>query len=128
MKLSIRRTAKGFTLAEVLAALAFMAIVIPVAVEGLRLASVAGQMGVRRTAAGQVAERVMNELLLNEKARGTTQSGVALEGVHEYRWSTRWETWPEDAISQVTVEVIFNLQGRDYDLQLTTLVDTSSST
>ena len=46
-KISQRRAEAGFTLAEVLAALAFMAIVIPVAVDGLRIASaeIAGHSG-----------------------------------------------------------------------------------
>src|SRR2546427_2640107 len=39
-----RKHAGAFTLAEVLAALAFMAIVIPVAVNGLRVANRAGQV------------------------------------------------------------------------------------
>ena len=37
-----RRSAAGFTLAEVMAALVFMAIVIPVALEGLSIATRAG--------------------------------------------------------------------------------------
>ena len=58
-----RRTANraGFTLAEVLAALVFMAIVVPVAVEGLRVANLAGQVGQRKTVAARVADRVLNE-------------------------------------------------------------------
>ena len=129
MRLSAPRRAnrRGFTLVEVLAALAFMSIVIPVAVEGLRLASAAGQLGERRTVAALVAERVLNEVLLSETGKASTQSGVIREGVHDYRWSTRWETWPEGAMSQLTVEVLFRLQGRDYDVELTTLVDTTSS-
>ena len=41
----------GFTLAEVLAALVFMAIVIPAAVHGLRLAGMAGEVAQRKTVA-----------------------------------------------------------------------------
>src|SRR5436190_13357159 len=51
----------AFTLAEVLAALAFMAIVIPVAVNGLRVANLAGQVGQRKAVAARIAERVLNE-------------------------------------------------------------------
>ena len=128
MKLSAPKSAsrRGFTLAEVLAALAFMSIVIPVAVQGLRLASAAGQLGERRTVAAQVAERILNELLITETGKAATQSGVIREGVRDYRWSVRWESWPEGAMSQLTVQVLFNLQGRDYDVQLTTLVDTTT--
>ena len=54
-------TASGFTLAEVLAALVFMAIVIPVALSGLSVASRAGEVSVRKAEAALVAERVLNE-------------------------------------------------------------------
>ena len=55
---NVKRRRAAFTLAEVLAALLFMAIVIPVALEGLRIASLAGQVGERKAAAARVAERV----------------------------------------------------------------------
>ena len=66
-----RRACRAFTLAEVLAALMFMAIVIPVAVEGLRLASRAGEVGERKVTAARIADRVMNELI----ATGDWQPG-----------------------------------------------------
>jgi type II secretion system protein I len=121
------RKVRGFTLAEVLAALAFMAIVIPVAIEGLRLANAAGQLGQRRVVAAQVAERMLNELIINSQGDGSTQNGVILENNQEYRWSARWETWPEDSMRQLSIQVIFSLQGRDYDVQLTTLLDNTST-
>src|ERR1051325_2433688 len=71
------RNARGFTLAEVLAALAFMAIVIPVAVQGLRVASLAGQVGQRKAVAGRIAERVLNELSVTGQLQGSGTSGVA---------------------------------------------------
>ena len=49
-----KRRHAGFTLVEVLAALLFMAIVIPVAVEGLRIASLAGQVAQRKSVAARV--------------------------------------------------------------------------
>ena len=51
----------GFTLAEVLAALLFMAVVIPVAVDGLRVASRASVLGQRKAVAARIAESVLNE-------------------------------------------------------------------
>jgi type II secretory pathway pseudopilin PulG len=60
----LKRSASAFTLVEVLAALAFMAIVIPVAVEGLRVANLAGQVGQRRAVAARIADRILNELFV----------------------------------------------------------------
>ena len=51
---------QAFTLAEILAALVFMAILIPVAMEGLSVASRVGVTAARKTEAALVAERVLN--------------------------------------------------------------------
>ena len=122
--LSAKRAA--FTLAEVLAALAFMAIVIPVAVEGLRVANQAGQVSQRKGAAMRVAERVLNEMLVTGQSRSAAQNGTIQEGWQQYRWFIRSEPWPEDAMRLVTVQVVFPVQGQDYDVQLSTITDNSS--
>src|SRR5882762_4963509 len=54
------RRCAGFTLAEVLAALLFMAIVIPVAVQGLHIASRAGSVSERKAVGARIAERKLN--------------------------------------------------------------------
>jgi general secretion pathway protein I len=115
----------AFTLAEVLAALAFMAIVIPVAVEGLRIANRAGLVAQRKDVASRIADRVLNETLVTGQAKSGSRSGVVQEGFQEYRWSVRAEPWPEDAMRVVTVEVIFPVQGQDYDVRLSTLISSS---
>ena len=121
-----KRARSAFTLVEVLAALAFMAIVIPVAVEGLRVASLAGQVGERKAVASRIAERTLNELLVTGQYRSSTQKGVIQEGPQEYQWSARSEAWPLGAMRLVTVQVIYPVQGRDYDVRLSTLTDNST--
>lgn len=117
------RARSGFTLAEVLAALLFMAIVIPVAVEGLRVANLAGQVGERKAIAARLGERVLNELLITGEWQKSSQSGSDREGSQEYRWDMRLEPWTQGALSLLTVQVTFPVQGRDYDVRLSTLVD-----
>ena len=56
----VKRRFAAFTLAEALAALAFLAIVIPVAIEALHLASLAGVVAQRKVAAAQFADHWMN--------------------------------------------------------------------
>src|SRR4029453_13242471 len=75
LKLGLQRTRSAFTLAEVLAALAFIAIVIPVAVEGLRIANLAGQVSQRKAVAMRVAERVLNEMAVTGQMRSSAQNG-----------------------------------------------------
>ncbi len=122
-----KRARAAFTLAEVLAALAFMAIVIPVAVEGLRIANLAGEVGQRKAVAARIAERVLNEWIIGSRMQGAAQSGTIQDVGVQYRWAIRSEPWSEDTMNLVTVRVTYPAQGRDYDVRLSTLVNTGSS-
>lgn len=117
----------GFTLAEVLAALAFMAIVIPVAVEGLRVANRAGQVSQRKAVAARVGDRVLNEWLVGGRTSTPARSGVAEEGTQSYRWTIRTQPWNQDTMKLITVEVTYQVQGEDYDVRISTLLDNSTS-
>ncbi|HTZ21261.1 MAG TPA: prepilin-type N-terminal cleavage/methylation domain-containing protein [Opitutaceae bacterium] len=114
---------RGFTLAEVLAALLLMAIIVPVALQGVQIASRAGTLGQRKAAAMRVAERVLNELLATDGLTQSTGSGTVAEGDQSYAWTMQTETWPEDAMNVVTVRVVFNVQGYDYNVSLSSLYD-----
>jgi len=120
-----RRARAGFTLAEVLAAMLFMAIVLPVAVAGLRIASLAGEVGSRKAVACRIADRVLNEAVVTGQLNKGSQSGTIHEGVLDYRWTMTIEPSGLDTLRAATVEVTFPAQGRDYDVSVTTLVDPS---
>ena len=74
-----RRGVDAFTLAEVLAALVFMAIVIPVALQGLQIASRAGTVAERKREAARVAERVLNESIVTTNYVQAVSSGTVLD-------------------------------------------------
>lgn len=118
----VKRARAAFTLAEVLAALLFMAIVIPVALEGLRIASLAGQVGERKAAAARVADRVLSELAVTGVAPGGNDSGSVVEGQHEFQWTVESVAWVEDnALQETTVRVVYFVQGREYEVTVSTL-------
>ena len=112
----------GFTLAEVLAAMLFMAIVIPVAVGALRIASLAGEVATRKAVAARIADRVLNEMIVTGQAQKNAQSGKVQEGPIEYTWTMNIESSGLDTLRLATVEVKFPAQGKDYDVKLSTLV------
>ena len=114
---------RAFTLAEVLAALLLMAIIVPVAMQGVQIASRAGTLGQRKAVAMRVAERVLNELIATEGLTQSTGSGTVAEGDQSYAWTMQTETWPEDAMNVVTVRVVFNVQGNDYNVSLSSIYD-----
>lgn len=115
----------GFTLAEVLAAMLFMGIVIPVAVAGLRIASHAGEVGVRKTVACRVADRVLNEAIITGQLQKSAQSGSVREGAIDFHWTLSVEPSGLDTLSLATVEVTYPARGQNYDVTLSTLVDTA---
>lgn len=113
----------GFTLAEVLAALLFMAIVIPVTVQAVRVASLAGQVGERRAAAARLADRLMSEMLAMGTIQSGPQSGTMVEGAREYRWVLQSAPWSQDSLTEFTMKVYFQVQGTVYDAVVSTLAD-----
>lgn len=117
-----RRRTAAFTLVEALAALGFLAIVIPVAVAGLQVASRAGEVAVRKTEAVRVADRLLGEMVATgdwKQAAG----GSVREGIHEFRWKVETRAWEKDALKLVTLQVVYNVQNRDYDVRVSTLLD-----
>ena len=123
------KSCAAFTLAEVLAAILFLAIVIPAAVEAMHLASLAGEVAARKGAAVRVADRILNESLVMTNWSNGTQSGTTSEGALDFSWTLTTQTWPEDsALQMVTAEVKFTAQGKDYSVKLNTLAAQSGTT
>jgi hypothetical protein len=119
----------GFTLAEVLAALVFMAIVIPVALDAMHIASRAGTVAARKGEAARVAQRLLTENLITTNWNQSAQSGTLTEGQRQFRWTMRSDPWTQDpnqnVILQLSVEVFFAAQNQDYSVRMSTLVDSS---
>jgi hypothetical protein len=123
----VARRASAFTLAEVLAALAFMAIVIPVAIEALHVATLSGEVAERKAEAARVAERILNETIVSTNWNQASQGGKVTEGFLDFDWSLRNEPWSENPMRLITVEVKYAVRGKDYSVQLSTLADGSVS-
>jgi type II secretory pathway pseudopilin PulG len=120
-----KRALRAFTLAEVLAAMMFMAIVIPAAVQGLRVASLAGEVSQRKIVATRIGNKILNELKVTGQLQNSGQSGVVKQGGLQYNWSVRSQIWNEDMtthMNQVTLTVTYAAQGKDYDVRLSTLI------
>ena len=119
----------AFTLAEVLAALLFMAIVIPAAVEGLHIASLAGTVAERKGEAARVARRLLTETQVTTNGNQSGQGGTVTEGQRQFRWTMKNDLWNQDpnqnVIRLLSVEVFFTAQNREYSVRMSTLMDSS---
>jgi hypothetical protein len=131
------RRSQAFTLAEVLAAMLFLAIVIPTAVEALHISSLAGEVAARKGAAARIADLVLNESLVTTNWTGSAQNGTVSEGAIDYRWTLSVQSWPQvqNSVSpmnslnsrilmeMLTAHVTFQAQGKDYSVKLNTLAN-----
>jgi hypothetical protein len=122
-----RRHDAAFTLAEVLAALMFLAIVIPVAVQGLEIASHAGEVATRKGDAALVAEQVLGENIVTTNWNTGLQNGTIAENGQSYNWTLRSEAWTGDpalsGMQQLSVDVNYTVRNKVYTVSLSTLVN-----
>ena len=118
-----RKDSRGFTLVETLAAMLFMAIVIPVAVRGVMLANRAGVVAERTRVAAQLADTLLTETVVTESWRYGAQEGDFEEEWPGYRWILDTEAWEEDAMRLVRVEVLYDVEDREYSVRLSTLAE-----
>jgi type II secretory pathway pseudopilin PulG len=119
----------GFTLAEVLAALIFLAILVPTVIEGLTLANRVSVMTERSAGAGELAENKMNELLLDGTSSDASESSAGDFGTDwpGYRWESTEEAWDEDnTMTQLSVEVFYPVQGAEHSVTLSTLISSGT--
>jgi len=116
-----RHPESAFTLAEVLAAMLLMAIVLPVAIQGIQIANRAGVVAERKGVALRLADQVLNESLVSSNLVTTTQNGNFGLNYRGYSYRLFNEPWSEDAMQLLTVEVFFQVQNREYSVRLSTL-------
>jgi len=97
--MNIKRTAitrcrrDAFTLVEVLATLALAAIVIPVAMEGISLATATAGEARRMMEAASLAELKLAELRLDDTLQNGTLDGDFGDDWQEYRWTAEVSDW-----------------------------------
>lgn len=116
-------SSRGFTLVEMLAAMLFVAIVIPAAARGLILANRAGVVAERKRVASELADYLLTETIVTEAWMDGYQEGDFGEEWPGYRWVLEDESWDEDTMRVVSVEVLFNVQETEYAVRLSTLVE-----
>jgi hypothetical protein len=109
-----------------------MAIVIPVAIEGMHIASRAGEVAARKGEAARIAQRILNENVVTTNWNQSSQSGTFMEGQRRFRWNLHSDNWREDpnqsVILHLSVEVFYVAQNSEYSVRMSTLVDSTPQT
>ena len=119
----------GFTMVEILAALAFLGILMPAVISALLVSNRAAVLSERRAIAAQLGENELNELLLADAWRSAGSQGNFGTDRSGYRWQLEKNTWSSSTgtMTELTLDVFFTVQGREQSLQLSTLANSSTT-
>ncbi len=123
-----RRRHSAFTFIEILAAMVFLAILVPAVVEGITLASRASAHAERGAVAAELAQNKLAELTLNDAWSGGESAGDFGQDWPGYRWELTQATWDMDSMTILTLKAFFTVQGREQSVSLSTLVGSGTST
>ena len=99
-----------------------MAIVIPVAIEGLQVANRAGVVAQRKSVAVQLADSLLNELIVTGDWQSSSQSGNFGQRWNGYRWRILNENWTRENMRLLSIEVTYPVQNQEYSVRLSTLL------
>jgi type II secretory pathway pseudopilin PulG len=113
---------RGFTLVEILATFVLVAIILPVAMKGISLATTMASLSKERIEAATLAETKLAELLATGEWQNGNLSGDFSPDWPKYRWSAEVQDWQETTLRQLDVRVEWESRGMKRDVQLTTLV------
>ena len=128
------RPRRGFTLIEVLAAMALTSIVLPVAMRGISVCANTASDARHRAEATGLAEAKLNELIATNQFQGGVMAGDFGADWPDYHWSAELVNWsPVNAvdngngntISELDLHVTWNGRGSERSLTQSTLVYTS---
>lgn len=116
---------RAFTFVEILACMAFLGILIPVVVSALMVSNRAAGMAERSTIAAQLGENRLGEMLVADAWTSASSRGEFGADFPGYRWEMKQADWNAGAMTELTLDVFYSVQGREQSLRLSTLVNTS---
>src|SRR5437870_176003 len=101
---------RAFTFAEVLASLAFLAILLPVAIGALTAANRTGVVAERIALATQLGENKLGEWMLGDAWTTAESRGDFGADWPGYRWELNRGSWDVDTMTELNLAVYFQVQ------------------
>ena len=117
-----RKLPRGFTLIEVLAAVVLVAIVMPVVMRGISLATSAAGISRQRTEAATLASMKLHELVATGQWQNGSTSGDFAGEFPDYQWSAQIADWTDPDLEQLDVKVMWTARGRQQSITVSTLI------
>jgi prepilin-type N-terminal cleavage/methylation domain-containing protein len=125
--LSAHGARTGFTLVEILATLALVAIILPVAMSGISLALGVADLSRRQTEAASLAQTKMAEIVAGQLWQSASLAGDFAPDRPEYRWTSQVTDYQGTQLKQLDVQVLWNHKNRERNVTLSTLLYTGTS-
>lgn len=122
MSRSSARRRAGFTLVEVLASLALVAVILPTAMAGVSLAMALSQTARHCTEAANLARGKLAEMTVTDGWQGSQTQGDFGEQWPGYSWEMEVGDWEEPECREVTITARWTAGGKERLTSLTTLV------
>lgn len=122
-----RRAERAFTLVELLACLAVVAIVLPVAMGAISVATRTSGLARQQLEAANLAQSKLNELVVTSAWQGSELAGDFGADWPDYRWSAQVAEYDASTLQQLTLRVTWTTRGKDQSVALTTLVRTGGT-
>lgn len=121
---TLGRCTRGFTLIEALAAMALIAVVLPVVMQGISVAIGLSSHARHQAEAATLAKMKLDELIATQQLDGSAPQGDFGEDFPGYEWTADINTWPSDAnLSELTITVTWTARQRQQQVQVATLVN-----
>ena len=116
------RSMSGFTLIEVMAAIVLVAIVLPVVMRGISLATSAAGIARQRTEAATLASMKLHELVATGLWQNGSASGDFAGEFPDYQWSAQIADWTDPDLEQLDVKVTWMAHGQQQSITVSTLI------
>ena len=117
-----KRRRSGFTLVEVLATLALVGIVLPVAMQAISVALKTSSTAKRQLEAATLAETKLEEIIATGEWQFGVLSGDFGEEFEGYRWEAQVLQRESASLSELIVHVTWDGRGGEQGIHVATLV------
>ena len=112
----------GFTFIELLATVVLIAIIMPVAMQCIALCTRLGGQSRRQIEGASLARTKLTELTASRDWQTGAKGGEFGSDWLGYRWTAEVSSWTDSTLRQLDVTVLWESQGRQRSVTLSTLV------
>ena len=103
----------------------FLGILMPVVISALLTANRAAVIAERGMIAAQLGENKLGELMLGDAWSSAATSGNFGKKGNGYRWLLSKNSWQSGEMTELTLNVLYEVQGTGHEARLATLVSSS---